>query len=822
MPAVLTTAASAIASTYSADSTPVIRASAAATARSSSSASSTLASVGTPSQLVAPQVELDRLDAVGLGQRRGTRRACRSRRCPAPRRGPRRARRVVEGAGVGEALPVVARRPARRRRPTRPTTATRSRPRRPGSRCRGERTTIGLDLLAGSAGRRPSARPEVAPTARPMRRRSIGARSSDDGHAAVPPTVSSVTRSVGTPSPTGTPWPSLPHVPGPPMAKSLPTASICREHLGTVADEVALADRVGDLAVLDQVRLGHAEHEVAGGRVDLAAAELLRRRRPARSRRRCRRDRPAAGQQVGVGHAHHRQVLVALAPAVARPGPALLAAAQEVPHVVGEHAVLDEHVALGRRALVVDGQTAPLLGHGAVVDERDAGRGHLLAELAGEHRRALGDEVGLEAVAARLVEQHAAAARPDDDRHRAGRGGPGRQLGERLPGGPAGQLLDVDRGRTARSRSCGRRSRSRSACRCRPDGHALHRRTCVLTWSSSASRPSLLATRMRRRLSPMRPLDLADRRRPRTRAASSARRSSSTWSPWGRRPGSDRRRRSGPARRPVDRRDRPRLSPPPPRARDGGRGLGRGAQAGLGEVGGVGEAGRVADARPGCRRPGRGPEVSSSTRPSSSRADDDRWSSTNTSAKSPPVRRAAPRTRWTTSSRSRARSSAARRDRRSRVSYRACRLRPGLTGPRRARGHRRRHRHRPRFGRRARAGDTPRSWRWSRRRRSGPLDGSLGTARPPSACGCSSTTWRPTARRATGSGPRPRSSKVEGRRLIFKVSVKRRARASSPPARSPGSRRPSSASSRSAAAPGPTAAAVSKRRPPQPRFDDRG
>ena len=46
------------------------------------------------------------------------------------------------------------------------------------------------------------------------------------------------------------------------------------EHLRAVADEVALADRVGDLAVLDQVGLGHAEHEVAGGGVDLAAAEL--------------------------------------------------------------------------------------------------------------------------------------------------------------------------------------------------------------------------------------------------------------------------------------------------------------------------------------------------------------------------------------------------------------------------------------------------------------------------------------------------------------------------------------------------------------------
>ena len=82
------------------------------------------------------------------------------------------------------------------------------------------------------------------------------------------------TRSVGWPSPTGTPWPSLPHVPGLPIAKSLPTHVDVAQHLRAVADQVALAQRLGDLAVLDQVRLGHAEHEVAGGGVDLPTAEL--------------------------------------------------------------------------------------------------------------------------------------------------------------------------------------------------------------------------------------------------------------------------------------------------------------------------------------------------------------------------------------------------------------------------------------------------------------------------------------------------------------------------------------------------------------------
>src|SRR5829696_4884893 len=80
-----------------------------------------------------------------------------------------------------------------------------------------------------------------------------------------------------------------------------------REHLGTVADEVALPQRSGDLAVLDEVRLGHAEHEVARGGVDLAAAELLDEHAVVRAR-----DDLAwiehAVLEIGVRHAHHRQV----------------------------------------------------------------------------------------------------------------------------------------------------------------------------------------------------------------------------------------------------------------------------------------------------------------------------------------------------------------------------------------------------------------------------------------------------------------------------------------------------------------------------------
>src|SRR5205823_366372 len=46
------------------------------------------------------------------------------------------------------------------------------------------------------------------------------------------------------------------------------------QDLGAVADEVGGPDGLGDLAVLDDVRLGDAEDEVTRRRVDLAAAEL--------------------------------------------------------------------------------------------------------------------------------------------------------------------------------------------------------------------------------------------------------------------------------------------------------------------------------------------------------------------------------------------------------------------------------------------------------------------------------------------------------------------------------------------------------------------
>ena len=83
-------------------------------------------------------------------------------------------------------------------------------------------------------------------------------------------------RSVGWPTPTGTPWPCLPQVPMPESsAMSLPTMRDARQRIRAGADQRGALDRHGDLAVLDQIGLGAGEHELAGGDVHLAAAEGL-------------------------------------------------------------------------------------------------------------------------------------------------------------------------------------------------------------------------------------------------------------------------------------------------------------------------------------------------------------------------------------------------------------------------------------------------------------------------------------------------------------------------------------------------------------------
>ena len=139
-----------------------------------------------------------------------------------------------------------------------------------------------------------------------------------------------------------------------------------------------------------------------------------------------------AGDHVGVGHARHRDVGVALAPAVAGRRHAHQPRVLAVLHVAGEDAVLDQHGAAGRRALVVDRERAAALRQRAVVDHGDAFRRDALAHQAGEGRGLLAVEVAFETVADRLVQHHARPAGAEHDVHLAGRRRHGLEIDQRL------------------------------------------------------------------------------------------------------------------------------------------------------------------------------------------------------------------------------------------------------------------------------------------------------------------------------------------------------------------------------------------------------
>ena len=145
-----------------------------------------------------------------------------------------------------------------------------------------------------------------------------------------------------------------------------------------------------------------------------------------------------AGQHVGVGHAWHRQVRVGLAAAVTGARHAHQAGVELVLHVALEHAVLDQHVAVARRAFVIHAQRAATPGQGAVVDDGAQARGDLFADPAAVGGAALAVEVALQAVADRFVEQDPGPTRAHHHRQGAGRRGDRLEVDQRLAQGLAG------------------------------------------------------------------------------------------------------------------------------------------------------------------------------------------------------------------------------------------------------------------------------------------------------------------------------------------------------------------------------------------------
>src|SRR5580692_9987953 len=189
-----------------------------------------------------------------------------------------------------------------------------------------------------------------------------------------------------------------------------------------VADQHGALDRRTDFAVLEPIGFRALEHVFARGDVDLAAAEIdgvdaVLHRGDDLARI------AVAGQHVGVGHARHRHMGKAFAPAVARGLHAHQAGVLAVLHVADQSAVLDQHGAIGRRAFIVDRQRAAAQRHGAVIDDRYTFRSDLLPHQSGKRRSLLAVEVAFKAMPNSFMQHHAGPARAEHDVHLAGRCG---------------------------------------------------------------------------------------------------------------------------------------------------------------------------------------------------------------------------------------------------------------------------------------------------------------------------------------------------------------------------------------------------------------
>ena len=92
-------------------------------------------------------------------------------------------------------------------------------------------------------------------------------------------------------------------------------------------------------------------------------------------------------------------------------------------HVPHEDPVLDQSGAVRGRAFIIDRDRAAAIGQGAVIDNRDAGRGDPLAYQPCECRGFLAVKIAFEPVTNGFVQQDARPARAQHDIHHAGRRG---------------------------------------------------------------------------------------------------------------------------------------------------------------------------------------------------------------------------------------------------------------------------------------------------------------------------------------------------------------------------------------------------------------
>ncbi len=287
-------------------------------------------------------------------------------------------------------------------------------------------------------------------------------------------------------------------------------------------------------------------------------------------------------------------------------------------------------------SLVVDRERPPLAPVRAVVDQRDQRRRDELAHVAREHRCVLVDVVGLEPVPARLVEQHAAGTAAQHHGDLAGRRGNRVEQAQRARRRRAPDFLRLHRVEQLEAhRAAGRLVAGLHAGVAGRDALHHHPRAHLVVVGEQAVGVGNLDAAVR---VGVRRGDRRDRAWPCSRAAASARREQLDLARLLDRLGRDEvvapaRGGRRPARARLCARRRHRRAPRPPPRRSRPRGLRA--------------SGRAVCAKPVVSprttrspAPRSRPETSSSTRPSSNRALDERRSSTNTSAKSPPPRNA--------------------------------------------------------------------------------------------------------------------------------------------------------------------------------------
>ncbi len=199
------------------------------------------------------------------------------------------------------------------------------------------------------------------------------------------------------------------------------------ERLRPAAHQRRALDGVLDLSVLDPERLAGGKHELATGDVDLPTTEVGGIQTTLDAGHDLARVL-VASQHVGVGHARHRDVRIALATTIAGRLDFHQTRVQCVLHVALQDTVFDQNVALGWISFVIDVQAAAPTRQSPIIEHRHATGRHTLSQPPAERAGSLAVEIPFQTVTDRFMQQHARPAWSQNHRHFAGRSGSGLQI----------------------------------------------------------------------------------------------------------------------------------------------------------------------------------------------------------------------------------------------------------------------------------------------------------------------------------------------------------------------------------------------------------